>query len=212
MARTLTAGAITWKAGTSYTHDWLIESSDLSIYWSFIEESAGAHSWEHRILSMSEIEMSIPPGGGLGAAQSVSIRVAETGATQSLRAIWDTNGQLDGADLTVSLLPDGEAYADKIVLFTGVIDGVKWLCGVEPGRGVGILTASSIFVQVDTVLPPKVINVNDFPSAPTFSLGKPLPILHGFNTAGTDPVAPMFPIDNTLVVYQVINREEYLER
>ena len=89
------------------------------------------------MLTISEIEHSIPPGGGLAAAQTVTVTVAETDTGQSLRALFNEHGRMQGADLTVALLPDGHPYGTKIPLFTGKIDSVSWQTGTEFGRGRG---------------------------------------------------------------------------
>lgn len=195
--RTLTAGATTWSAGPTYLYDILVESEDLNLRWSYSTTTAGGHTWSHRLHSIGEIETSIPPGGGIGAVSSLVIESVEDGTTGSLRDLWNTNQRLEGSDISLSILPAGEAYADKILRFTGKIDRVQW------ANGLGRITAVDTSLHADILLPTTLVTLERFPNAPEQSLNRPLPIFYGLGFEFNLRLAPLLLVDSsTLAVYR----------
>ena len=201
MSRILTPGAHVWRVGPSYSYDWLVESHILDIHWSFQTLSGGGHTWEARLLTVSEIEHSVTPGGGLAAAQTVTITVAETDSGQSLRQTYNTEERMQGADLTVSLLPQGETYGNRIPLFTGKIDAVSWQAGTASGGGVATLTAVDATLHSDTQVPQEVLTVDRFPQVPDPWRGAILPMVYG--TSDTLGLAPLLLLDPESLTYRV---------
>lgn len=195
MARTLTGGATTAKNARSVRAVWLVESSTLNVHWSTgLPSSTGGFTWERRLRSISEIELSVPPLGGLASAQTVTITVIESATGNSLRGLLNTYGQLEGADLTVSLLFQGEAYADRIKVFTGVIDHVQWSTGVN--GGLGQLIAVDTSVTNAPAVPSAVFSTAEYPNIVAGLVGQIKPILYGSASLGLDH-APLHLINRT---------------
>ena len=204
MPRLLTAGAHTWRLGPSFTYDWLVESQALDIHWSFSTASGGGHVWESRLLTISEIEQSVTPGGGLASAQTVTITVAEETTGQSLWATYNATGRMQGADLTVSLLPQGETYGNKIPFFTGKIDAVSWRAGTESGEGIGTVIAVDDTLHKDIQVPNKLLTPDLYPNLPDQWRGAIVPMLYGHSL--TLPVAPLLLVDEASLTYLVADQ------
>ncbi len=192
--RTLTAGATAWKAGPYYACDILVESSALNFHWSYDTLTAGSLTWEHRLWSISEIEYAIPPGGGVAVVNSLIIEVIENYTGQSLWALWDVHERLEGADITLALLPVGEAYDDRIKLFTGHIEKAEW------ANGIGRVTAVDDTLHGDILLPSTLVTPDVFPNAPAQSINRALPIVYGQGLVGRLPLAPLVMVDETTLV------------
>lgn len=196
MARTLTAGALVAKDARSVRAVWLVESTTLGVHWSTgLPSSTGGFTWEHRLHSISEIELSVPPLGGLASAQTVTITVVESTTGNSLRGLLNTYGQLEGADLTVSLLFQGEAYADRIKVFTGVIDHVQWSTGVH--GGLGQLIAVDTSVTNAPAVPSATFTSTEYPNIVPGIIGQLKPILY----AGLLNNVPLHLVSTTTNAY-----------
>lgn len=201
MARTLTAGATTWKAGPTYQYNWLVESEALNIRWAFATTTAGGYTWEKRLLAISEIEISAPLVGGISSVNTVTIAVIESDTGNSVRNLWNQYGFLEGADLTVSLLPAGEAYADRIKLFTGQIDHAQWLTGVAEGAGVAQVLAVSKDLPANVFIPSRPLTREDYPNLAPQAEGQFLPIVYAQPTYGVQ-WAPLHLVDTTTWTYR----------
>ena len=198
--RTLSEFATTWRNQREVHYDWLVESVPLEIYWSLRTTNAGGKPWEHRLLSISEIDTSVPPGGGLASVNTVTITVAESTLGRSLRGIWNDVGRLEGQPITVWLLPEGEFYHNRIPYFTGKIDHVEWRTGVESGAGVGVLTAASEDLHRDTMLPATLLVQDALPNLPDQWRGAVLPLIYG--SSAYLLVAPLIMVDSTTLTYR----------
>ena len=201
MARTLTAFATAWRQSTGALYDWLVESADLNIHWSFRTTNLAGFVWEHRLLSVSDIDVSVPPGGGLASVNTVTITVAETTQGRSIRSVWDDIGRLEGGTITVSLLPEGESYGQKILYFTGKVDHTSWQTGVESGSGVGTLTAVSEDLHRNVMVPSTVLSSAQYPNLPEQWHGAVVPIVYG--SSSLLHAAPLLMLDSTLLTYRV---------
>lgn len=210
MARTLTAGAITWKVGPTYQYSWLVESEMLNIRWAFNDPgwggaAPGGYTWEARLRSISEIELNVPPGGGLAAVQTVTITIFESTTGNSLRNMTNNGKVLQGADLVVSLLPLNEAYADRIKVFTGKIDQASWTTGSDGGVGTVIAVDQSL--HPDLQLPQTIATTLNFPNLPDHEGGSLLPILYGRDLSTTDISVPLLMTDKTNLIYRAADHE-----
>jgi hypothetical protein len=191
MARSLTSGATTAKNARATTFTWLVESTALSVHWATgVPGSTGGFTWERRIHTISEIELSVPPLGGLASAQTVTITVVESTTGSSLRALLNTYGKLEGADITVSLLFAGEAYADRIQRFTGVIDHVQWSAGLQGGLGQIIAVDKS--VTSAPVVPSAIFTAAEYSNLASGLAGQFKPILY---CNGDIPYVPLHLIN-----------------
>lgn len=150
-------------------------------------------------MSISEIELSVPPGGGLASAQTVTITVAESDSGQGLRTTWNQEGRMHGADLTVALLPEGETYGNRIPLFTGKVDSVAWRAGTHPGEGVGTIIAVDETLHSDIQVPETVLTVETFANLPEQWRGAILPLIYG-NSASLG-IAPLLMRDSVSLTY-----------
>ena len=194
MARTLTAGATTAKAGPSYNIDWLVEAAAVSIRYSYTFEGPPG-TWSHRLLAIREVETAIPPGGGIASISSLEVDVVEDRTGQSPLATWNTFEQLDGVAMTLKLLFAGEAYADAISVFSGVIDHVSW------SNGIATISAVDKTLQKDLLLPTTIVTSEGFAGAPVDSINRPLAIVYGSGHASFGvPVLPTL-----LVKYPLAN-------
>ena len=182
-------------------YTWLWSVVALDVHWSFGATTAGGFVWEQRLWSISSIEESIPPGGGLAPVQTCTVEVIQDGTGSSLRTLWDTHGRLEGADLSVALLPEGETYANRIRKFTGVIDQASYRAGVTEGRGIGTLVAVSRELHRDIQVPATVLTTASYPTLPPQWQGGRLPLLYGAGSVLM--VAPAVLLDPALLTYRV---------
>lgn len=201
MPRTLTASMDAWRQGRFVAYDWLVESQTLDIHWAYRETTAGGHTWAHQLLSISEIEVSVPPGGGLASVNTLTVQVAEGNTGRSIRRVWDDLHQVEGADLTVALLPQGEAYANRLIVFTGVIDHASWRAGVGPGDGIGTLIAVDTTLHSDIQIPSTILTPDTYPNLPVQWQGAILPLIYGSSTIlGAVPALLVDPLTLTYLV------------
>lgn len=194
--RTLTPGAQAAKEARSATFDLLIESTSLDFHYSLSTTTAGGHTWEQRLRyeSFNDVVYNVQPGGGLGSATTFQCELAEDYQGQSIGALFQAGLAIAGADLTFSWLFDGEAYADKIILFTGTIRDYH-IAGTTSR-----LIASDDTIPANKTIPPTTVAISDYPSAGRDALGKRIPVLYGrFNL---DP-SPLLLTDTTNGTYTI---------
>jgi hypothetical protein len=113
----------------------------------------------------------------LASVNTVQITVIETGTGDSLRGLFNTYGILEGADITISLLPQGEAYADRIKVFTGKIDHTSWNTGLD--GGVGQLIAVDTSLGANPLVPLQPVTLATHPYAAPQALGQFIPLVYG---------------------------------
>ena len=175
MARTLTAGALAAKEARANRFDLLIESAALNIRYSLTTTTAGGFTWEQRVQlgGIGDIVNQVAPGGGLAASKSFRLLVIDDGTGQSISALQDQGQTLRGADLTVSFLFEGEDYADRIILFAGVIHRYA-----RRGMQGDLVAVDELFPQ-DRLMPDTYINRQDYALASESAVNRPIPILYG---------------------------------
>jgi hypothetical protein len=196
MPRVITAGAAAEATARHTTIDILVESEDLDLRYSFETTTAGGHTWEHRLLrdGISDIVYQVEPGGGLASVSTLRLRVIDDGVGNSPSALIASFGKLKGADLILSLLFEGEDYADKIVLYAnGIIDSSR-----RDGIITELIAVDGTFSK-DILLPATIVPQDD-PDAAKSAIGRALPLLYG--DAITVKHAPMLLTNSTGRVYK----------
>ena len=122
--------------------------------------------------------------------------MAEDGTGQSLLLQEEA---VFGAQITLKLLFDGEAYGDAIPVFTGFI--TSW----EVWDGEGQVVAVDDRLAHSTLLPQSVVTLATHPGAPDSSIGQAVPIVYGAgNTLST---IPLLLVDAANSIYQVSHHE-----
>src|SRR5207244_4142460 len=85
-------------------------------------------SWEHRILDIGAIELSVPPGGGMATVGNVTIKTAEDRHGQSILELWQQHPAVNGVPITIDFFLRGVAsfpgISNPLRIFTGKIDTV----------------------------------------------------------------------------------------
>jgi hypothetical protein len=107
----------------------------------------------------------------------VTLTVIESGTGDSLRGLFNSYGKLEGADITISLLPQGETYANRIKVFTGKIDHASWSAGIDGGYGQLIAVDTSL--GANPLIPSQVVSLSTSPAAAPQAVGQFIPIVYG---------------------------------
>jgi len=166
--------------------DVLVEAASvgLKLSWEYEPDS----TWEHRLLQVGDIELGVPPGGGLATVAQLTVQVAEgDGTGQSLRNLWNTYSALEGADITVRLLPDGSSYGAAVRVFSGRIDRVRWR------DNVATLTAADESLPQNLLLPTSVVTSQAYPALSPRAAAQAGPIVFGAGSAVS--LAPLLLVD-----------------
>ena len=171
----LTATALAKVNQNFVKGDWLIEAPEIGLQLSYDFNPDG--TWEHRILNISDVEISVKPGGGLATVGNLTVTVVEDGSGQSLRRLWERSGKLQGATITLKLLLEGEVFADAIVIFSGQIDDVT----SKDGRST--ILASEDSIQRNIKIPQGIVNIADFPDAAPAYVARIIPLVYGAGSA-----------------------------
>lgn len=167
------------------TGDWLIQFPVLGLNFSFGYNPDG--TWIHRIITLSDIELSAPPGGGITLGSNVTISMAESDAGANLLFFWNLYTVLQGAEVTIKFLLEGQPLSSAFQVFTGYVDKVTI------GNGVSEFLCVDRSIQRNRLLPRELITIEEFPNANPSVLNRPKPIVYG---SGTYP--PFHPNTNTM--------------
>ncbi|HEY5868952.1 MAG TPA: LamG domain-containing protein, partial [Candidatus Tectomicrobia bacterium] len=168
---------------TSIGGDWLISAPALGLSLSFNYEAGGG--WEHRIVDISDIEISAPPGGGIASAANVTVSIAETGRGQSIVTLWEQASAVGAVAVTIDFLLAGAEQVLRI--FTGSIDSIT----IKDAVAQILLVDDSI--RKNLVLPKEIVTVEKFPNADQAALTKAIPLVYG--QGSVIGAAPMLFID-----------------
>lgn len=149
--------------------DWLVQSQRLGLRLSLAYNPDG--TWEHRLLDLSDVEITVAPGGGLATVANASFTVAENGVGQSLIQIWHRFATIGGkADITIDFrFGDGTTFR----IFTGLIDTIT----IQNGRSQVLCVDESI--QRNLQLPQILVTSALYPLAGSGALTHPLPLVYG---------------------------------
>lgn len=161
--------------------DWLIESPEIGLKWSYQYNPDG--TWSHRLLGISDIDSRVDPGGGIGTVGSVTINAAEDGTSGSLLRLWEERGRLEGSQVTVKAILDPHSNAINVTFFRGRIDRAEFQ------NGVAEMVISDESLQGNIIVPNTVITSAAYSGAPPDSIGKALAIIYGLGTN-----IPAFPL------------------
>lgn len=170
--------------------DWLVEIPDAGIKWSYVYDDDG--TWEHRLGSIGDIEISVPPGGGVSTVSDVTITAYESDdGSMGIRQSWATNHRLIGAGITIRLYFQ-ESNTDFII-FTGVVQAVTI------NNSVATIVAVDRSLPTNTLIPRHVLTEDQYPAAAPGSLGQALPLLYG--QGSRIQAAPMLFVDTEQYMY-----------
>lgn len=150
--------------------DWLVEVPEAGIKWSHIYNPDG--TWEHRLGSVGDIEISVPPAGGVATVNDVTITAFESqNGTTGVLQRWNATRRLVGSPLTITLyfLTTGDTF----LLFSGVIQTANIR------NSIVTLTAVDRSLPTNTLLPPHVLATDLYPQASPANVGQGLPLVYG---------------------------------
>ncbi len=178
--------------------DWLIQAPALGLKFAFAYNPDG--TWDHRIVDLSDIEISVSPGGGLASVSNVTLRVAEDAAGQSIVQLWQQANAVGAVEVTIDFLLDGATTALR--MFTGHIDTITLRDAVSE-----ILIVDES-IQKDVQLPRAIVTATDFPNADARALTQPLALVYGLSEIiSTIPIAlgavPLLLVDTETNTYLV---------
>lgn len=168
---------------TSILADWLVQSHGIGLFASSNYDPDG--TWEHRIVNISEIEISAPPGGGISSAANVTISIAENGQGQSILELWQSVSAVESVEITIDFyLPNID---QALRIFTGHIDSIIVKDSVSQ-----ILCVDES-IRKNFMVPKQLVKVEDFPNADQASLTKVIPLVYGLGSK--IGAAPMLLVD-----------------
>ena len=185
--------------------DWLIQAPDIAMRLSFdFQDEASA--WDHRILDISPIEMSVPPGGGIATVANVTIKIAEDRARQSILQLWQQYPTINGVPLTIDFLVVGASalpgVSNPLRVFTGKIDTITLKDAIAD-----ILCVDDS-IQQNLLIPQTLVTSAAFPQALSATYGQPEPLIYG---AGANiGAAPLLLVDIPTNTYLIAGHPMYL--
>ena len=174
---------------TSIGGDWLISAPGIGLFVSFNYEGGGG--WEHRIVDISDIEISAPPGGGIASVANVTVSIAETGGGQSIVTLWEQASAVGAVRVTIDFLLAGAEQVLRI--FTGTIDSIV----VKDAVAQLLLVDDSI--QRNLIIPKEIVTVEEYPNADQAALTKAIPLVYG--QGSKIGAAPLLLVDVAANVY-----------
>lgn len=171
--------------------DWLIQAPSIGLKLSFDFQEPD-NSWEHRILDISPIEMSVAPGGGMATVGNVTIKTAEDRTGQSILQLWQQYPAVNGVPVTIDFLVYGSSalasnISNPLRVFTGKIDTITL------NNAITELLCVDDSIQQNLRIPQTLITSAAFPHAASAAYGQPEPLVYG---AGSHiGAAPMLLVD-----------------
>lgn len=150
--------------------DWLVQSQRLQLRLSTSYNPDGL--WEHRLVSIGDVEITVAPGGGMATVANVTLIVAEDGTGQSMLQRWRRYTTIGGtADITIDFRLEADGSLCRI--FTGAIDTIVIANGQSQVQCV------DTSIQRNLQLPQRLVTSNGFALAASGALTQPLPLLYG---------------------------------
>lgn len=185
--------------------DWLIRAPSIGLKWSFDFQEAD-NSWDHRILDISPIEMSVPPGGGIATVGNVTIKVAEDRTRQSILQLWQQYPAMNGVPLTIDFLVHGASalpgISNPLRVFTGKIDTITLK------NAIADILCVDDSIQQNLLIPQTLVTSAAFPHAISAAYAQPEPIIYG---AGSNiGAAPLLLVDIPTNTYLIAGHPMYL--
>ena len=170
--------------------DWLVEAPDVGIKWSHTTNPDG--TWEHRLASIGNIDMQVPPAGGVSTVSDVTVTAYESQAGfTGVRQRWTETRRLIGARLTITLL--FLETGDTFLLFSGVLQTASI------HNSIITLTAVDRSLPTNTLLPRTILTTAIQPNASPVNIGQPLPLVYGQGSLIS--AAPMLFTDTVQFTY-----------
>jgi hypothetical protein len=160
--------------GRAVAGEWLVQAPTIGLKLAASYNPDG--TWEDRLLSLGDIEVRVPPGGGIATVANVTLHIVETGTGQSLVQRWEATGTVNGVMVTIEFLGAGEGTALR--LFTGVIDSIT----VRDAVSEVLVVDSSI--QKNVLLPQQVLDQTTVPLANPHVWGHRAPLVYGQGSRG----------------------------
>lgn len=176
---------------TTLIADWLIQVPSLDMYYSYAYNPDG--TWEHRILSIGDVDLSVQPGGGLSTVGDMTVVVAEDGSGASPLATWNGRRALEGREITLSVLLDGDTTPLRI--FTGHITRVT----IQNGEAT--IQAVDDSLRRNLLLPKSIVTQDMYPQASSQALNRPIALVYGLGSRVGG--APALLVDTVSFTYLV---------
>jgi len=173
--------------------DWLIQAPAIGLKVSFNYEGGGG--WEHRIVDISDIEISAPPGGGITSAANVTVSIAENQTGQSILQLWEAASTVGAVEVTIDFLLRGAGNALRI--YTGHIDSIVTKDAISQ------LLLVDDSIRKNLLLPKDLVTTAAFPNADQGVLTRPVPLIYG--QGSLIGAAPLLYVDVTNNTYLVAN-------
>ena len=173
--------------------DWLIQIPAAGIKWSYAYDPDG--TWEHRISQIGNIDIAVPPGGGLATVSDVTVYAYEDGTGQSILTRQNATQRLLGQSISITLLllKTGEEF----LMFTGVIQQI-----IIRDAIVEILAIDSSLPR-DALLPLNTLLNDQYPLASPSLIGQPIPLVYGSGVRVGG--APLLFVDTSMFTYLIAN-------
>jgi Concanavalin A-like lectin/glucanases superfamily len=144
-------------------------------------------TWGHNMVDISDIEISVPPGGGLASVNNVTVRLAErnTGPTSpfdTIAGLWERAKTLESVTCTIDFLADGQS--DALRIMTGHIDTIT----VQDAVTSLLIVDDSISKNI--MIPQKLFSTDAFSQADSRIATQPEPLIYGHGSRiGAAPLA-----------------------
>lgn len=166
--------------------DWLVEAPEIGLKWSYQYDPDG--TWSHRILSISDIDTRVDPGGGIGTVGSVLIQAVEDLSQGSLMNLWTQYGRLEGVILTIKAIINPNNNPQTVTFFRGRIDRTEFQ------NGVAEISVTDDTLQGNVIIPVNVVTSAAYTGAPAESIGHALGIVYGLGS--NIPALPLLNVSN----------------
>lgn len=178
--------------------DWLIQAPAIGLKQSFHYDPDS--TWDHHIVDIADIEISVTPGGGIASVANVTFRLAEsnldTGTPfKSIVEVWESAESVENVEVTIDFLLDSQTTSLRI--FTGHIDTIS----VQDAVSTFLCVDSSIAKNL--MIPQTLVDTVTYPNADSRVLTQPIPLLYGRGV--NIGAAPLLLVDVTTNTYLLCN-------
>ena len=159
----------TMQSPQFFAADWLVQCPGVGLKLSYQYNPDG--TWEHRIASISDVEISVEPGGGICTVGNLTVRIYEDGTGQSLLARWNALHLMEGQEITLHLLLAGDTTPLQIfdghILEVTIQDAVSELVAIDDS------------LKTNVLLPKRLLTTADFAQASRGALNRAIPLVYG---------------------------------
>ena len=169
--------------------DWLIQCPGAGLKLSYQYDPDG--TWEHRIASIGDVDISVEPGGGICTVGNLTVRIFEDGTGQSLLQRWQVTHVLEGQSITLHILLAGDTTSLQI--FDGHIQEVTI------GNAISQIVAIDDSLKRNVLLPKALVTPSAYANASRGALTRAIPLLYGSGTRAL--AAPLLFVNTVSRLY-----------